>query len=82
MKRDNHPGPVQAALSPPEQRKPMAMTVEQAARTAGVSRSTIYRLFDSGQLEKRKVRNRTVILTASLEALVMGQPIANTPADR
>ena len=38
-----------------------AMSVKTFCRTYELSRATVYRLFESGTLRKRKVRGRTVI---------------------
>jgi hypothetical protein len=54
--------------------EPLGVSVEEAKRQLGdVSTATIYRLMSRGQLEKRKVGNRTVITMASIKAL-LGAP--------
>jgi hypothetical protein len=52
----------------------MAVSIPEARRLAGVSRSTIYRLLRTGQLSGRKIRGRTVIETASIRTLLSNSP--------
>lgn len=51
---------------------PIAVKVDEAARLSGLSRSTLYRLMAQGQLASTVVRNRRLIVTASLRTLVTG----------
>ena len=48
----------------------LSVTINQACNMTGLGRSTIYRLFEEGQLKKRKVGKRTLILIKDLEAYV------------
>lgn len=48
----------------------VSVPINQAAASLGVSRSTIYRLIREDQLAAVRVRNRTLIPTASIRALV------------
>lgn len=52
----------------------LAVTIPEAQRLSGVSRSMIYRLLREGQLTGRKIRGRTVIETASIRALLDNSP--------
>ena len=45
---------------------PILVTINDAARILGVSRSTIYRLINEQALKSRKVRNRTLIDVGSM----------------
>jgi hypothetical protein len=53
----------------------MAVSIPEAQRLAGVSRSMIYRLLREGHLAGRKIRGRTVIETASIRALLNNSPV-------
>lgn len=48
----------------------LALPIEQAARAAGVGRSTIYRLVAEGRLRKINIGRRALIDAASLRALI------------
>ncbi len=48
----------------------ITVTVPQACKMTGISRSTIYTLFDSGRLQKRKLGGRTLILVRDLRELM------------
>lgn len=52
----------------------LAYTINEAAKSVGLSRSTIYKLIGAGQLTTIKVGNRTLIPTESLRALVDNAP--------
>jgi excisionase family DNA binding protein len=54
--------------------EPLAVSVKEAARIVGVSRSRLYELIGSGQVEARKIGSRTIIPTDSLRALVADAP--------
>ncbi len=49
---------------------PYAMSPADAARWIGVSRSTIYRLIQSGEIPTVKVGRRTILPTHHLEAFI------------
>ncbi len=44
----------------------LTYSIPEAANQLSVSRATIYRLFESGELEYRKVAGRTVVTHAAL----------------
>lgn len=51
-------------------RNPISVRIPGAVRMTGLSRSHIYVLMKSGELEYAKVGGSTLILVASLEALI------------
>jgi hypothetical protein len=53
---------------------PAAFTVEQAAKRAGLSRSSLFLRIKSGQLIRRKVGSRSVVLNADLDAFLAALP--------
>lgn len=53
--------------------EPIAVGIDDAKRLTGLSRPTIYRLIDRGQLTARKVGSRRLITVQSIKALV-GDP--------
>jgi excisionase family DNA binding protein len=55
--------------------EPVAMQPKDAARFIGLSRSRLYELIASGEIEARKVGARTIIPTASLRAFVAAAPL-------
>ena len=59
-------------ILPPSKDRPVAITVtvREAGRALGVSRATIYRLIDDGDLPSYRIRNRTLLKVSDLEALV------------
>lgn len=48
----------------------MALTVEQACRAAGVSKTCLYREISAGRLRATKIGRRTLITTWSLRAWI------------
>ena len=48
---------------------PIAVTVADAVRMSGLSRSTIYRLMAGGVLDSRMVAGRRLVMFASLNGL-------------
>ena len=50
--------------------KPLTVTIPQACKLTGLGRSTIYRLFDDGKLQRLKAGTRTLIKVADLEAYI------------
>lgn len=55
--------------------KPLTVTIPDAVRISGMSRSAIYLALKRGDLQARKAGRRTLIATSDLEAF-----IANLPA--
>lgn len=53
----------------------LAYTVLDAVRVCGLSRRTLYRLFEQGTLKPRKSGNRTIILRSDLEAYLSNLPV-------
>ena len=52
--------------------EPLSYTIDGAMRATGLGRSKIYRLIEEGRLAKCKIGTRTLILAASLRALIEG----------
>lgn len=50
--------------------EPLAYRVNDALRVAGIGRTKLYELINSGQLATRKIGKRTLIPADSLKALV------------
>jgi len=53
---------------------PLALGIVDAARAAGVGRSTIYENINSGALKARKAGRRTLILREDLQAWLASFP--------
>ncbi|WP_424135143.1 helix-turn-helix domain-containing protein [Roseomonas chloroacetimidivorans] len=52
----------------------LAFTIPEAVSSSGIGRTKLYALIKEGQLEARKLGNRTLIPAPSLQALVDGLP--------
>ena len=50
--------------------KTLTVTIPQACKLTGLGRSTIYRLFDDGKLQRLKAGSRTLIKMDDLEAYI------------
>lgn len=50
--------------------KPLTVTIPQACKLTGLGRSTIYRLFDEGKLQRLKAGTRTLIKVTDLEGYI------------
>ncbi len=61
---------------PPE---PICVKIRDAARMIGVSRTKLYELIATNQIEVVKLGKSTRVTTASLHALVMRQSIVEQP---
>ena len=48
----------------------LTVTIPQACELTGLGRSTIYRLFESGKLQRLKAGTRTLIRVDDLEAYI------------
>ena len=59
---------------------PLALGILDAARAAGVGRSTIYENINSGALKARKAGRRTLILRADLQAWLDSFPAVKAAA--
>ncbi len=60
----------------------LAYTIESATTVSGLSRSRIYQLLASGEIENRKIGRRTMILARSLSDYIERQPPANIRAPK
>ncbi len=54
--------------------EPFTITVNDACKALGLGRTKIYELIAKGRLETLKIDKRTLIKTASIRALVEGEP--------
>lgn len=50
--------------------EPLAVGINDAAKASSLSRATLYRLIDRGELETSKVGGRTLVLMASLKRVI------------
>ena len=55
------------------ERDPISVRIPEAVRLTGISRSRIYELMRSGDIEFAKVGASTLILVESLRRLVLGR---------
>jgi hypothetical protein len=55
---------------------PLAVTIPEAVRLSGLSRSELYRQLSEGRIQARKSGTRTLIVWASLQAHVEALPRA------
>lgn len=51
----------------------ISVRIPQAVRMTGLSRSRIYELIRSGEIEASKVGRQTVVIVASLRALILSR---------
>jgi excisionase family DNA binding protein len=56
--------------------QPIARSVEDTARLAGVGRTTVFEAIRTGQLRARKIGRRTVILDQDSRAWLNAMPLA------
>ena len=56
-------------------RRPSAYSVEEAAKNAGLSRSSIYLALGDGRLTARKAGRRTIICPEDLQQFVRDLPL-------
>ena len=62
--------------------QPLTVTISEAVRLSGLSRSELYRQLGAGHLRARKSGSRTLILWASLKAHVEALPQAEFRAPK
>ena len=62
--------------------KPIAYTVDDASRIAGIGVTKLYEEIGAGALDARKAGRRTVIMAASLDAYLANLPSAKIRAPR
>lgn len=53
--------------------EPYLASVDEASRLLGLSRTTIYALIETNELETRKVGRRRLILRSSIRAFAFGE---------
>jgi excisionase family DNA binding protein len=56
--------------------EPFTLTIDEATRLSGLSRSRLYEILARGELEARKAGKRTLIVAASLKSYVENLPPA------
>jgi excisionase family DNA binding protein len=69
-----------AQIESPHADAPLALGILDAARAAGVGRSTIYEHINRGALKARKAGRRTLILRADLQAWLASFPAVKAAA--
>ena len=69
-----------AQIEPPNAGAPLALGIVDAARAAGVGRSTVYENINAGALKARKAGRRTLILRADLQAWLDSFPVVKAAA--
>jgi excisionase family DNA binding protein len=52
----------------------IAVTIADATKIAGLGRSTLYKLFDAGEIVPRKSGRRTLILVDELDRYIRSLP--------
>ncbi len=62
--------------------QPLTVTIPEAVRLSGLSRSELYRQMGAGHIRARKSGSRTLILWASLKAHVEALPEAEFRAPK
>jgi excisionase family DNA binding protein len=60
----------------------MALTIIEAARLSGTSRSTIYEALQRRELEGKKLGRRTIILRDALKQYLSSLPAFGEPIDK
>lgn len=60
----------------------IAITVPEAARRAGVGRSSLYEAINRGELPMRKAGRRSLILVDDLKAWIKALPTAASKKDQ
>ena len=63
-----------------QKRMAVGLTVLEAARSAGVGRSTIYEELASGRLKAKKLGRRTIITEQAVAEWMAGLPAYRSPA--
>lgn len=61
---------------------PLAITIPEAVKTSGLSRSSLYEALRKGELEARKAGRRTLITVDALRAYLDGLPIYKAEASK
>ena len=75
-----HPGPSMQTESSPTLHDKIALTVAEAARASGLSRSLLYVAIGSGALRARKCGRRTLVLARDLSAWIERLPAIQVKA--
>lgn len=70
---------LRAEMAPAEE-PPALVDITTAARTLGISRTSLYGLLDSGTLASRHVGRRRLIPRVSLDAYVVAGPAFEVPS--
>jgi excisionase family DNA binding protein len=56
--------------------EPLAVSIEEACRISGESRSQLYKLIADGEIEAKKSRSKTLVIYASLKKRLAQLPDA------
>lgn len=62
--------------------QPLTVTIHEAVRLSGLSRSELYRQLSAGRVQARKSGARTLIVWASLQTHINGLPPATFRAPK
>lgn len=54
--------------------EPLAISINETAKTLGVGRSSVYALLKSGRLDAIKIGRRTLLTTESIKRLTQSGP--------
>lgn len=54
--------------------EPLAISINETAKTLGVGRSSVYALLKSGRLDAIKIGRRTLLTTESIKRLAQSGP--------
>jgi predicted DNA-binding transcriptional regulator AlpA len=59
----------------------IAVTLREATALSGIGRSSLYKLFKTGELTPRKAGKRTLLIVAELESYVKSLPAGGLSHD-
>ena len=76
----NPDGPPSFVTTPDHSSEPLTVTVEQAARRLGISRSTAYECVRNGSLPSLRFRRRIVIPSSVVDRLLNGATVEHDHA--
>lgn len=59
---------------------PISLTIDEACKQTGIGRTKLYELLRSGEIKRRKLGQRTLILSDELKAYVTALPDGGSSA--